>query len=174
WSKMAPGRFRPPDLLLLTARRGFAAVAPDPQRASTGGAPEAQKTRIVILGGGFGGVYTARHLEKLCKPRPAVETLLVSRHNLSPRHSAALRGVFGHPRSKALRVPRAGFPGTPPLRRGDCTEHRPGAPHCTRRLRRSKSHADLRSARSGARGPDQSEHDPGLGKRVHVQDARRR
>jgi len=35
----------------------------------------------VILGGGFGGVYTARHLEKLCKRRPDIEILLVSRDN---------------------------------------------------------------------------------------------
>jgi NADH:ubiquinone reductase (H+-translocating) len=41
----------------------------------------ASKTRIVILGGGFGGVYTARHLEKLCKRRPEVEIVLVSRDN---------------------------------------------------------------------------------------------
>ena len=41
----------------------------------------APKTRIVILGGGFGGVYTARHLEKLCKRRPDVEIVLVSRDN---------------------------------------------------------------------------------------------
>src|ERR1700746_2928365 len=39
------------------------------------------KSRIVILGGGFGGVYTARHLEKLCKRRPDVEVVLVSRDN---------------------------------------------------------------------------------------------
>jgi NADH dehydrogenase len=39
------------------------------------------KKRIVILGGGFGGVYTARHLERLCKRRPDVEILLVSRDN---------------------------------------------------------------------------------------------
>jgi NADH dehydrogenase len=41
----------------------------------------APKTRIVILGGGFGGVYTARHLEKLCKGRQDVEIVLVSRDN---------------------------------------------------------------------------------------------
>jgi NADH dehydrogenase len=35
----------------------------------------------VILGGGFGGVYTARHLEKLFKRRPDVEVVLVSRDN---------------------------------------------------------------------------------------------
>jgi NADH dehydrogenase len=40
-----------------------------------------QKTRILILGGGFGGVYTARQLEKLCKRRSDVEIVLVSRDN---------------------------------------------------------------------------------------------
>jgi NADH dehydrogenase len=38
-------------------------------------------TRIVILGGGFGGVATARHLEQLCKCRQDVEIVLVSRDN---------------------------------------------------------------------------------------------
>src|SRR4051812_3141488 len=41
----------------------------------------APKTPILILGGGFGGVYTARHLETLCKRRPDVEIVLVSRDN---------------------------------------------------------------------------------------------
>src|SRR5437764_11601849 len=41
----------------------------------------AAKKRIVILGGGFGGVYTARHLEKLFRRRPDVEIVLVSRDN---------------------------------------------------------------------------------------------
>ena len=40
-----------------------------------------QKTRIVILGGGFGGVTTARRLERLCKRRRDVEIVLVSRDN---------------------------------------------------------------------------------------------
>jgi NADH dehydrogenase len=39
------------------------------------------KTRIVILGGGFGGVGTARHLERLCKRRQDIEIVLVSRDN---------------------------------------------------------------------------------------------
>src|SRR4029077_15099339 len=51
------------------------------ERNSNGGVPQARKTRIVILGGGFGGVYTARHLEQLCKRRPDVEIVLVSRDN---------------------------------------------------------------------------------------------
>jgi NADH dehydrogenase len=43
-------------------------------------ASAAQK-RILILGGGFGGVYTARHLEGLCAHRSDVEIVLVSRDN---------------------------------------------------------------------------------------------
>ena len=39
------------------------------------------KTRIVILGGGFGGVATARHLERRCNGRQDVEIVLVSRDN---------------------------------------------------------------------------------------------
>src|SRR5258708_24420815 len=41
----------------------------------------ASKKRILILGGGFGGVYTARHLERLLKRRSNVEIVLVSRDN---------------------------------------------------------------------------------------------
>ena len=39
------------------------------------------KTRVVVLGGGFGGTYTARHLERLCRHQPDVEIVLVSRDN---------------------------------------------------------------------------------------------
>src|SRR4051794_31922178 len=45
------------------------------------GASQQSTTRIVILGGGFGGVYTARHLERPCKRREDVELVLVSRDN---------------------------------------------------------------------------------------------
>src|SRR5258706_7869626 len=45
------------------------------------GSGQSPKTRIVILGGGFGGVTTARHLERLCKRRQGVEIVLVSRDN---------------------------------------------------------------------------------------------
>src|SRR5262245_61346732 len=41
----------------------------------------ASKSRILILGGGFGGLYLARHLERLCKRRSDVEIVLVSRDN---------------------------------------------------------------------------------------------
>ena len=40
-----------------------------------------RKKRIVILGGGFGGVYAAMHLEKLLVGRNSVEICLVSRDN---------------------------------------------------------------------------------------------
>ena len=40
-----------------------------------------KKTRIVILGGGFGGVNTARELERLCRHRSDVEIVLVSQDN---------------------------------------------------------------------------------------------
>jgi NADH:ubiquinone reductase (H+-translocating) len=71
-----------------------------PKNSSDG---EQRKTRIVILGGGFGGVSTAGHLERLCRRRADVEIVLVSRDNfivltpllfevcsgtLDPRHSS--------------------------------------------------------------------------------------
>ena len=40
-----------------------------------------QEKRIVILGGGFGGVYAAIHLEKLLARIDSVEIRLVSRDN---------------------------------------------------------------------------------------------
>src|SRR5260370_34802198 len=40
-----------------------------------------RKKRIVILGGGFGGVYAAIHLEKLLAGQHTVEICLVSRDN---------------------------------------------------------------------------------------------
>lgn len=41
----------------------------------------ASKKRILILGGGFGGVTAAHHLERLLRRRPNVEIVLVSRDN---------------------------------------------------------------------------------------------
>lgn len=40
-----------------------------------------RKKRILILGGGFGGVYAALHLEKLLAGQPGVEICIVSRDN---------------------------------------------------------------------------------------------
>ena len=67
-------------------------------------------TRIVILGGGFAGVYTARHLQRIWRKDKSVQITLVSRDNyflitpllfeagsgiLEPRHSVqAIRPMF--------------------------------------------------------------------------------
>ncbi len=40
-----------------------------------------RRTQIVILGGGFGGVYTAMHLEKLLAHMPDIDMTLVNRDN---------------------------------------------------------------------------------------------
>jgi NADH:ubiquinone reductase (H+-translocating) len=40
-----------------------------------------RKKRIVVLGGGFGGVYAAIHLEKFLARQSAVEICLVSHDN---------------------------------------------------------------------------------------------
>src|ERR671926_541843 len=44
---------------------------------------EAISERILILGGGFAGLNTASHLEKLLGRRPGVQITLVSRDNYS-------------------------------------------------------------------------------------------
>src|SRR5271165_32086 len=44
-------------------------------------ATRSSRKRVLILGGGFGGVYTARRLERLFKRRSDVEIVLVSRDN---------------------------------------------------------------------------------------------
>ncbi len=65
---------------------------------------------IVILGAGFGGIYTARHLEKLLKGKTSAEVVLIDRHNyflmtpllfeagsgvLEPRHAVSpIRKLF--------------------------------------------------------------------------------
>ena len=53
----------------------------------------ASKKRILILGGGFGGVYTARHLERLFNRRSDVEIVLVSREAIGQLLGVRLRGI---------------------------------------------------------------------------------
>jgi NADH dehydrogenase len=43
--------------------------------------PGARRTRVVIVGGGFGGVFAGSELERALGPRQDVEVLLVSREN---------------------------------------------------------------------------------------------
>jgi NADH dehydrogenase len=40
-----------------------------------------KRKQIVILGGGFGGLYTALHLEKTVARDPGVEVTLVNKEN---------------------------------------------------------------------------------------------
>jgi NADH dehydrogenase FAD-containing subunit len=47
------------------------------QSSATSGSP----TRVVILGGGFAGLYTAHHLQQLTRHDPSIELTLVSRDN---------------------------------------------------------------------------------------------
>ena len=57
----------------------------------------APATRIVILGGGFGGAFVARHLESLCRREPGVEITLVSRDNfflMTPLLFEACSGIL--------------------------------------------------------------------------------
>ena len=76
--------------------------------------PEAPKTRVVILGGGFGGIGAAQRLEQLFSRVPSLEITLVSRSNyllytpmlaevassgLEPQHiSAPIRASCPHTR----------------------------------------------------------------------------
>jgi NADH dehydrogenase FAD-containing subunit len=48
--------------------------------------------RIVVLGGGFGGVTTVRHLETILRRRTNVEITLVSRENFSVLTPRNVRG----------------------------------------------------------------------------------
>lgn len=57
-----------------------------------------QKQRIVILGGGFGGVYTAIYLEKKLKYRNDVEVILISKENyfvFQPMLAEVVSGSIG-------------------------------------------------------------------------------
>src|SRR5258707_15763835 len=69
------------------------------------GSGQPPKTRIVILGGGFGGVTTARHLERLCKRRRDVEIVLVSRDNF-----LVITPLLFEVCSGALDAPHCSFP----------------------------------------------------------------
>src|SRR3954469_20661744 len=84
------------------------------------------RQQIVILGGGFGGIYTARHLESLLAGgRDEVDVVLVSRHNyflmtpllfeaasgvLEPRHAVSpIRKLYRRVRFVQAEVQRVDF-----------------------------------------------------------------
>jgi NADH dehydrogenase len=76
--------------------------------------------RIVVLGGGFGGVATVRHLERILRRRTDVEITLVSRENffvLTPLLFEACSGQVGAATLRAAHSRRAS---TSPLHRSHC------------------------------------------------------
>jgi NADH:quinone reductase (non-electrogenic) len=79
--------------------------------------PLTPTTRIVVLGGGFGGVAATRELERLCRGKPNVEITLVSRDNffvLTPLLFEACSG--------ALELRHCAQPIRPALRRARFVE----------------------------------------------------
>lgn len=101
---------------------------------------QAKKHRIVILGAGFGGVYTARHLEHVMRHDPNVEITLVSRDNyflmtpllfeagsgvLDPRHAVTpIRRMLDRTQFDEAEIERVDFD-----RRVVIVRHEPHTPH---------------------------------------------
>ena len=59
---------------------------------------EQKRKRVVILGGGFGGVYTALHLEKALRKRDDFEITLVNKENhfvFQPMLAEIVSGYIG-------------------------------------------------------------------------------
>ena len=57
-----------------------------------------QTQRIIILGGGFAGVYAAMHLERRLRYRPDIEVILVSKENyfvFQPMLAEVVSGSIG-------------------------------------------------------------------------------
>src|SRR6201981_2483510 len=57
-----------------------------------------RRTRVLIIGGGFGGTYTAMVLEKLLKGDPSVEVGLISKENylvFQPMLPEVISGTIG-------------------------------------------------------------------------------
>ena len=76
--------------------------------------------RIVVLGGGFGGVGTARQLERVLRRHPEIEVTLVSRENffvITPLLFEACSGTAG---TAALRAADPCRSSKGPLYRGHC------------------------------------------------------
>lgn len=70
-----------------------------------------QRKRIMILGGGIGGVYTALHLDRLIGGRPDIEIVLVSRENyllMTPLLFEAGSGVL-EPRHVVVPIRKMGL-----------------------------------------------------------------
>lgn len=83
-------------------------------------ASSSPNTRIVVVGGGFGGAYVVRHLERLFRSRPDVEIVLVSRDNFFLMTPLLFEACSGTLDFRHCSVPIRDF-----LRRAVCRGHRP-------------------------------------------------
>src|SRR3954471_21929908 len=84
FSGFAPGDVKPQPMAERDAALPAGMGAPQERRASAaavGAQYPPAPIRIVVLGGGFGGVTAARHLERLCGRSAEIEVTLVSRDN---------------------------------------------------------------------------------------------
>jgi NADH:quinone reductase (non-electrogenic) len=82
-------------LAWVIARRTTLGIYPVP--ATNAATPTGNSTRVVVVGGGVGGLAAARQLDKLLRDRPDVEITLVNRDNfflLSPLLFEACSGVL--------------------------------------------------------------------------------
>jgi NADH dehydrogenase len=69
-------------------------------------------TRIVVVGGGFGGAFAVRHLERLFRRRPEVDVILVSRDNFFLMTPLLFEGCSGTLELRHCSVPLRAFPCT--------------------------------------------------------------
>src|SRR5258706_4368565 len=74
-------------------------------------------TRIVILGAGFGGVYTALHLQRLLRRDPSVYITLVDRDNYF-----LMTPLLFEAGSGGLQPRHPVTPNRPPLKKGQVLE----------------------------------------------------
>ena len=85
--------------ILAAWRAGHTMVAaPMTQLAASLDAPRSSRPRIVILGGGFGGVYAAKALEQAQRRRDDFEVVLISRENyfvFQPMLPEVISGTIG-------------------------------------------------------------------------------
>ena len=86
--------------------------------------------RILILGGGFGGVYTARRLEQLFRRRSDVEIVLVSQDNFLLMTPLLFEVFSGTLDVRHCSFPIRAFLQTTRFVEATVREHRPGASGC--------------------------------------------
>src|SRR5438105_14480473 len=131
-----------------------------------------EKARIVILGGGFGGVTTARRLERLCKRRRDVEIILVSRDNFVLMTPLLFEVCSGALDARHCSLPIRAF-----LRRTRFVEATVVGIDLERRVVRLSGEGEQAELAYdqlvlALGGDDQPHDDPRLGARLHLQDPR--